>query len=131
MLINMRYTPSSICFLLFWSFLSDRNWPFSPDSEWPFLSDANNVWAVVLDLSKYFDTLNHDRLIRELRKTIKDEKVMIAIKKFLKAGVMENGVVIKTKEGSPQGSLCGVLHYAKLTGLYPCYLPPLILIIST
>lgn len=43
MLINMRYTPSSICFLLFWSFLSDRNWPFSPDSEWPFLSDANSL----------------------------------------------------------------------------------------
>ena len=85
-------------------------------------AEEGYVWAVVLDLSKYFDTLNHDRLIRELRKTIKDEKVMIAIKKFLKAGVMENGVVIETKEGSPQGSLCGVLHYAELTGLYPCYL---------
>lgn len=60
-------------------------------------------WAVVLDLSKYFDTLNHDRLIRELRKTIKDETLMKLIKKFLKAGVMENGVVIETVEGSPQG----------------------------
>lgn len=60
-------------------------------------------WAVVLDLSKYFDTLNHDRLIRELRKTIKDEILMKLIKKFLKAGVMENGVVIETTQGSPQG----------------------------
>lgn len=60
-------------------------------------------WAVVLDLSKYFDTLNHDRLIRELRKTIKDEAVMKLIKKFLKAGVMENGVVVETEAGSPQG----------------------------
>lgn len=66
-------------------------------------AEEGYVWAVVLDLSKYFDTLNHDRLIRELRRTIKDEKVMIAIKKFLKAGVMENGVVIETREGSPQG----------------------------
>lgn len=66
-------------------------------------AEEGYVWAVVLDLSKYFDTLNHDRLIRELRKTIKDERIMIAIKKFLKAGVMENGVVIETKEGSPQG----------------------------
>lgn len=60
-------------------------------------------WAVVLDLSKYFDTLNHDRLIRELRKTIKDEAMMKIIKQFLKAGVMEDGVVIETTEGSPQG----------------------------
>lgn len=60
-------------------------------------------WAVVLDLSKYFDTLSHDRLIRELRKTIKDETLMGLIKKFLKAGVMENGVVIETNLGSPQG----------------------------
>jgi group II intron reverse transcriptase/maturase len=60
-------------------------------------------WAVVLDLSKYFDTLNHDRLIRELRKTIKDETLMKLIKKFLKAGVMESGVVVETEAGSPQG----------------------------
>ena len=60
-------------------------------------------WAVVLDLSKYFDTLNHDRLIRELRKTIKDEELVKLIKKYLRAGVMENGVVIETIQGSPQG----------------------------
>ena len=66
-------------------------------------AEAGYKWAVVLDLSKYFDTLNHDRLIRELRKTIKDEAVMKVIKKFLKAGVMENGVIIETTEGSPQG----------------------------
>jgi group II intron reverse transcriptase/maturase len=66
-------------------------------------AEAGYEWAVVLDLSKYFDTLNHDRLIRELRKTIKDEAMMKLVKKFLKAGVMENGVVIETTEGSPQG----------------------------
>ena len=66
-------------------------------------AEAGYEWAVVLDLSKYFDTLNHDRLIRELRKTVKDEAMMKLIKKFLKSGVMENGVVIETTEGSPQG----------------------------
>ena len=71
-------------------------------------------WAIVLDLSKYFDTLNHDRLIRELRKTIKDERVMKVIKKFLKAGVMENGVVVETTEGSPQGGNLSPL----LSGIY-------------
>ena len=60
-------------------------------------AEAGYEWAVVLDLSKYFE------LIRELRKTVKDEAMMKLIKKFLKAGVMENGVVIETTEGSPQG----------------------------
>ncbi len=59
--------------------------------------------AVVLDLSKYFDTLNHDNLIELLRRKIKDERVIHLIKRFLKSGVMENGVVMPTEEGSPQG----------------------------
>jgi group II intron reverse transcriptase/maturase len=71
-------------------------------------------WAVVLDLSKYFDTLNHDRLVRELRKTVKDETMMKLIKKFLKAGVMENGVVVEATEGSPQGGNLSPL----LSGIY-------------
>lgn len=66
-------------------------------------AEEGYCWAVVLDLSKYFDTLSHDRLIRELRKTIKDEDLIRLIKKFLRAGVMENGVVIETYQGSPQG----------------------------
>lgn len=60
-------------------------------------------YAVLLDLSKYFDTLQHERLLNVLRKTIKDERVIQLIKKYLKSGVMENGVVVKTMEGSPQG----------------------------
>lgn len=56
-----------------------------------------------LDLSKYFDTLNHEKLLNLLRETIKDERVIQLIKKFLKSGVMENGVKIATTEGSPQG----------------------------
>ena len=59
--------------------------------------------AVVLDLSKYFDTLNHELLINILRRDVKDERVIQMIKRYLKSGVMENGVVIETEEGSPQG----------------------------
>ena len=59
--------------------------------------------AVVLDLSKYFDTINHEILINLLRKNVKDERVVQLIKRYLKSGVMENGVVIETEEGSPQG----------------------------
>ena len=59
--------------------------------------------AVVLDLSKYFDTLNHTTLLNLLRKQVKDERVIQMVKRYLKSGVMENGVVTETKEGSPQG----------------------------
>ena len=60
-------------------------------------------WAVELDLSKYFDTLNHEKLLNFLRKEIKDERVIQLIKKFLKSGILDNGVKIATEEGSPQG----------------------------
>ena len=60
-------------------------------------------WAVLLDLSKYFDTLNHEKLLNLLREEIKDERVIQLVKRFLKSGVMENGVVMVTEEGSPQG----------------------------
>ena len=59
--------------------------------------------AVVLDLSKYFDTLNHELLVNILRRDVKDERVIQMIKRYLRSGVMENGVVIETEEGSPQG----------------------------
>ncbi len=60
-------------------------------------------YAVEIDLSKYFDTLNHERLMDLLRRQIRDTRVTELIKKYLKSGVMENGVVVKTEEGSPQG----------------------------
>ena len=59
--------------------------------------------AVSLDLSKYFDTLNHTLLVNLLRREIKDERVIQMVKRYLRSGVMENGVVIDTEEGSPQG----------------------------
>lgn len=60
-------------------------------------------YAVSLDLSQYFDTLNHERLLNLLRKEIKDERVIQIIKRYLRSGVMEHGVVMETEEGSPQG----------------------------
>ena len=59
--------------------------------------------AVVLDLSKYFDTLNHELLVNILRRDVKDERVIQMIKRYLRSGVMENGVVVETGKGSPQG----------------------------
>jgi len=61
------------------------------------------IQAVQIDLSKYFDTLNHELLMSLLRKRIKDGRVTELVKKYLKSGVMEDGIVHKTDEGSPQG----------------------------
>ena len=66
-------------------------------------ADEGYRYAVCLDLSKYFDTLNHELLMNMLRKDINDKKLIELIKRYLKSGVMENGIVIKTNEGSPQG----------------------------
>ncbi len=59
--------------------------------------------AVLVDLSKYFDTIGHDMLLNLLRQTIKDERVIKLIKKYLKSGIMENGVIVRTEKGTPQG----------------------------
>jgi len=66
-------------------------------------AEQGYIFAVSLDLSKYFDTLNHEILINLLRRNVEDERVVQLIKRYLKSGVMENGVVMETEEGSPQG----------------------------
>ena len=66
-------------------------------------AETGYQYVVELDLSKYFDTLNHDLLLNILRRRIKDKRLIELIKKFIKSGVMDNGVIVKTEEGSPQG----------------------------
>jgi len=65
--------------------------------------EAGYDWAVDIDLAKYFDTVNHDKLMGLIHKTIKDRGVISLIRKFLQSGVMINGVVVETEEGCPQG----------------------------
>ena len=60
-------------------------------------------WVVDLDIEKYFDTVNHDKLISILREKVNDAATLNLIRRFLKAGIMENGVVSSSKEGVPQG----------------------------
>ena len=60
-------------------------------------------WIVDFDIEKFFDTVNHDKLISILRERVKDDKTLHLIREYLKAGVMENGVKTKTEEGVPQG----------------------------
>lgn len=67
-----------------------------------YLNDGYD-WIVDIDLEKFFDTVNQDRLITIIRRTIKDGDVVSLISKYLKAGVMDKGVIKPTKVGTPQG----------------------------
>lgn len=60
-------------------------------------------WVVDFDIEKYFDTVNHDKLISILRERVNDSATLHLIRSFLKAGVMENGLEHATDEGIPQG----------------------------
>ena len=65
--------------------------------------NAGYVYIVEIDLAKFFDRVNHDRLMHRLSTDISDKGVLRLIRRYLQSGVMENGVVQKTSEGTPQG----------------------------
>jgi group II intron reverse transcriptase/maturase len=65
--------------------------------------DEGYKHVVDIDLAKYFDTVNHGKLIHMLREIVKDERVIKLIRRFLISGVMINGLVSPTEEGVPQG----------------------------
>ncbi len=60
-------------------------------------------WVVDLDLEKFFDRVNHDRLMKSVALRIADKRMLRLLGAFLKAGVMENGLVSSVEEGTPQG----------------------------
>jgi len=60
-------------------------------------------WVVDIDLEKYFDRVNHDMLMARVARVVKNKRVLKLIRKYLQSGVMMNGVVLKTEEGTPQG----------------------------
>src|SRR3974390_1659501 len=60
-------------------------------------------WCVDLDLEKFFDRVNHDKLMGQIAKRIEDKRLFKLIRAFLNAGVMENGLVSPSVEGTPQG----------------------------
>lgn len=60
-------------------------------------------WVIDLDIEKYFDTVNHDKLISILREQVNDSHTLHLIRKFLQAGVMDNGLISSTTIGVPQG----------------------------
>src|SRR5262250_3298544 len=60
-------------------------------------------WCVDLDLEKFFDRVNHDKLMGQIAKRVEDKRMLKLIRAFLNAGVMENGLVSPSVEGTPQG----------------------------
>jgi RNA-directed DNA polymerase len=62
-----------------------------------------NRWVVDLDLEKFFDRVNHDRLMAAIARRVSDKRMLRLIRAFLESGVMENGLVSPVEEGTPQG----------------------------
>jgi RNA-directed DNA polymerase len=65
--------------------------------------EAGYDWVVDIDLAKFFDHVNHDKLMVRIWRRVEDKRVLHLIRRYLQAGVMLNGVVIATEEGTPQG----------------------------
>src|ERR1700751_3196563 len=60
-------------------------------------------WVIDLDLEKFFDRVNHDKLMAKITKRVEDKRLLKLIRAFLNAGVMENGLISPSVEGTPQG----------------------------
>lgn len=66
-------------------------------------------WVIDIDIEQFFDKVNHDKLIQILREQVNDSSVLNLIRKYLKAGVMEKGIIKTTKTGVPQGGPLSVV----------------------
>ena len=62
------------------------------------------TWVIELDLEKFFDKVNHDKLMSLLSGKIKDKRTLKLIRSYLQCGILENGLVSPRREGTPQGS---------------------------
>ena len=60
-------------------------------------------WVVDIDLEKFFDRVNHDRLMGRVAERVADKRLLKLLRAYLNAGVMEDGLVSPTREGTPQG----------------------------
>lgn len=65
--------------------------------------ETGHVWCVDIDLEKFFDRVNHDILLSRLARKIEDKRLLKIIRRFLEAGIMENGICSDRHEGTPAG----------------------------
>jgi group II intron reverse transcriptase/maturase len=92
-------------------YFSPHSYGFRPGrSAWQAIEQASlyiaegKEWVVDIDLEKFFDKINHDRLMQRLSKGIGDKRLLRLINEYLKAGIMTDGVMEQRVAGTPQGS---------------------------
>lgn len=85
-----------------YGFRPERNCQMAIEEVLGYLNEGYE-WVIDLDIEKYFDTVNHDKLISILRERIKEDKTLHLIRSFLRAGIMEDGLTSPSIEGVPQG----------------------------
>lgn len=66
-------------------------------------AQTGKEWVVDIDISKFFDHVNHDRLMGRIAQVIRDQRVLHLVGKYLRRGAMVEGVVMASTEGTPQG----------------------------
>lgn len=101
---------SQILSPIYEKYFSDSSYGFRPNRDCHKAMDKaleyineGYTFIIDVDIEKYFDTVNHDKLISILREHMNDSITLHLIRSFLKAGVMENGLVSPNIEGVPQG----------------------------
>jgi RNA-directed DNA polymerase len=65
--------------------------------------EQGHRWTVDIDLEKFFDRVNHNKLMSLVARRVKDNRVLGLMRKYLESGIMLNGVKVKSEEGTPQG----------------------------
>lgn len=65
--------------------------------------EQGHRWVVDIDLEKFFDRVNHDKLMSLVAREVKDKRVLKLIREYLESGIMLNGIKVKSEEGTPQG----------------------------
>lgn len=90
---------------------SEHSYGFRPgrsahDAVWQmrdYVVEGGRSWVVDIDLEKFFDRVNHDMLMGRLAKRVEDPKILRAVRRYLNAGVMAEGIRVKRDDGTPQG----------------------------